>query len=282
MNILSKSLLVAIIIISIQDAALRIAAVGKVIRLFKKGLSTITLLYNKFKSMFVLFIKNNRGILLNIREAFDLLSCLVLFNKITKGTKWDFIIRTVSKHENGLFGIDKLFKNSLGSEWVSHVFEMGKVQSQNNGNVYLPITDSIRDLRDGYKGKLHDGLVFDTSSGSIVSKIEFKSKLNAYFLKSNLNKLSQDYGSLDLDRIDLCCLNAQSFKKTVLSVNQFDHHLVPFKFNPVDFSTVFTELNNDSYSNNIDEIISNQIALKPDLMDVWSHLLLDPSFFPIK
>jgi len=165
---------------------------------------------------------------------------------------------------------------------VSHVFEMGRVQSQNNGNVYLPITDSIRDLRDGYKGKLHDGLVFDTSSDSIVSKIEFKSKLNGYFGKSNLNKLSKDYGSLDVDRLDLCCLNAQSFKKTVLNVNQLDHHLVPLKLNPVDFSTVFTELNNESYSNNIDEIISNQIALQSDLMDVWSHLLLDPSFFPIK
>jgi len=83
---LSKSL-VAIIIISIQDPALRIAAVCKVICLFKKGLFNIIFLFDKYKSMFILFIENNKLMFFNIRVAFDLLGCFVISNKIIKGTK---------------------------------------------------------------------------------------------------------------------------------------------------------------------------------------------------
>jgi hypothetical protein len=280
-NLLSKSLLVAITIttISIQDVVLRIAAVGKVIRLFKKRLLTMTRSYNKFRSMLVLFIKN---IFLNIRVTFDSLSFVVLLTKIPKGTKWESIISTVRKNKQGLLGMDKSNKNSFGAEWVSHIFEMGKVQLQNNGNVYLPIPDNINHFQNGPEGKLYDGLVFDTSSGLIVSKIEFKSKISTHFGPKLLNKFSRDYGSLGVDRLDLCCLNSESFKQTVFNVNQLNHHLVPLKFNPVDFSTVFTESTNDSYSNNINEIISNQIALDSKITDAWDRLsLLDPSFFPI-
>lgn len=281
-NILSKSLLVVIITISIQDPALRIAAVCKVIRLFKKRLLTMTLSYNKFKSMFILFIKNNKRIFFNIRVVFDLLGCFVLSNKIIKGTKWDFITRTVCQNRRSLFGIDKFDRSNLGSEWVSHVFEMQRVQLQKNGNVYLPITDKITTkFRKAYEGKLYDGLVFDTSSNLVVSKVEFKSKLHRHFSEPLLNKFLKDYDPIGVDRLDLCCLNSQGFKETVLNVNQLDHRLVPLKLNPVDFSRVFTEFNNDFYSNNIDEIISNQMVLNSDLMDVWSYLLSDPSFFPV-
>lgn len=280
-NRLSKSLLVAIII-SIQDPALRIAAVCKVTRLFKKRLLTVTLLYKKFKSMFILFIKNNKRMCFNIRVVFDLLGCFVSSNKIIKGTKWDFITRTVYQNKKSLFGIDKFDKSNLGSEWVSHVFEMQRVQLQKNGNIYLPITDKIiTKFRNGYEGKLYDGLVFDTLSNSVVSKVEFKSKVRQYFNESLLNKFLKDYGSIGVDRLDLCCLNSQSFKETVLNVNKLDHHLFSLKLNPVDFSTVFIESNNDFYSNNINKIISNQMVLKSDLMDAWFYLLSDSSFFPV-
>lgn len=84
----------------------------------------MTLLYNKFKSMFILFTKNNKQIFFNIRVVFDLLGCFVLSNKIIKGTKWDFITRTVCKNKRSLFGIDKFDKSNSGSEWVSRVFKM--------------------------------------------------------------------------------------------------------------------------------------------------------------
>jgi len=159
---------------------------------------------------------------------------------------------------------------------------MQRVQLQENGNVYLPITDKIiTKFRKGYEGKLYDGLVFDMSSNSVVSKVEFKSKVHQYFNEPMLNRFLKDYGSIGVDRLDLCCLSSQSFKETVLNVNHLDHHLFSLKLNPVDFSKVFTEFNNDFYSNNIDKIISNQMILKPDLMDVWSELLSDPSFFPL-
>jgi hypothetical protein len=206
--------------------------------------------------------------------------------KIPKGTQWEYIIGTVSKNINVLYGIDKFAEGCLGAEWVSHVFEMARVQLQNNGYIYLPIPDEVRRLKIGheprfYGGKLHDGLVFDPSSDSIVEKIEFKSKINRAFSEHNFNKFLEDYGPLGVDRLDLCCLNSQSFKQTVLNINQFDHHSVSPKLNAVDFSTVFTEPNNDSYSNNINEVLSNQIALKSELTDVLYHLLSsDPSFFP--
>jgi hypothetical protein len=206
--------------------------------------------------------------------------------KIPKGTQWEYILGIVSKNINVLYGIDKFAEGCLGAEWVSHVFEMVRVQLRNNGHVYLPIPDEVSRLKMGYGGKfyggkLHDGLVFDTSSDSIIEKIEFKSKMNGYFNEHNFNKLLEDYVPLGVDRLDLCCLNPQSFKQTVLNVNQFDHHSVSLKLNPVDLSTVLTEPNNDSYSNNINEVLSNQIALKSELTDVLYHLLSsDPSFFP--
>jgi len=242
----------------------------------------MTLLYNKFKSMLVLFIKNNRVTSSNICEMLNLSSCLVLPNKIIKGTKWEFIMRTVFKNKKGLLGIDKFEPSCLGSEWASHVFEMKRVQLLNNGHVYIPIPDNIiPKFRKGYTGKLHDGLVFDTSSGSIAERIEFKSKINGYFHPLELNKLLDDYSPLGVDRLDLCCLNSQGFEETVLNVNQLDHNSFPLKFNPVDFSTIFTEFNNDSYSNMIKEIISNQIALNPDIIAIWPDLISDPSLFPV-
>jgi len=65
----------------------------------------------------------------NIRVASDLFGCFMLSNKIIKGTKWDFITRTVYQNKKSLFGIDKFEKSNLGSEWVSH-FEMQRVQLQ--------------------------------------------------------------------------------------------------------------------------------------------------------
>ena len=62
--------------------------------------------------------------------ASDLFGCFMLSNKIIKGTKWDFITRTVYQNKKSLFGIDKFEKSNLGSEWVSHVFEMQRVQLQ--------------------------------------------------------------------------------------------------------------------------------------------------------
>jgi hypothetical protein len=269
-TIISESSLVAIITISIQDAVLRIAAVGKVIRLFKKRLLTMTRRpYDKFRSMLVLLLKN---IFLNIREIFDSLSFVVLFTKIPKGTQWESIISIVRKNKLGLVGLDKFDKNSVGAEWVSNIFEMGKVQSQNNGHLYLPLPDSINHSPTGSQGKLFDGLVFDPSSGLVVSRIEFKSQINTHLGPHLLNKFSRDYGSLGVDRLDLCCLNSESFKQTVFNVNQLDHNLAPL-LNPVDYSTVFTEPTNDSYINNVNEVISNQIALKSKLTEVLNHLL---------
>jgi hypothetical protein len=76
-----------------------------------------------------------------------------------------------------------------------------------------------------------------------------------------------------VDRLDLCCFKSESFEQTVFNVNQLDHNLVPLKLNPMDFSTVLTESTNDSYINNINEVISNQIALKPKLSEVLYHLV---------
>ena len=71
----------------------------------------------------------------NIRVA-SIYLVVLWSNKIIKGTKWDFITRTVYQNKKSLFGIDKFEKSNLGSEWVSHVFEMQRVQWT---NVYLQL-----------------------------------------------------------------------------------------------------------------------------------------------
>jgi hypothetical protein len=55
---------------------------------------------------------------------------------------------------------------------------------------------------------LYDGLVFDTSSNLVVSKVEFKSKLYRYFSEPLLNKFLKDYDFIGVDRLDLRCLNS--------------------------------------------------------------------------
>ena len=234
-NRLSKSLLVAIIIISIQDPALRIAAVCKVICLFKKGLFNITSLFDKYKSMFILFIENNKRMFFNIRVVFDLLGCFVISNKIIKGTKWDYITKSMYKSSSSLFGIDKI-KNPTngGAEYVSHFYEMSELNNNSFGKFYIPISDTLRKIeRKGYSGKLHDGLHFDSSLETVSLKLEYKSSMVQYFGNSNLSQFESDYSKLGVDRIDLCHLNnSESYEKTRELVNLFDSQLLTF--NPID------------------------------------------------
>jgi len=70
-----------------QILALQVTADKIVTCLFKKRLLTVIFLYNKFKSMFILFIKNDKRMFFNIRVASDLFGCFMLSNKIIKGTK---------------------------------------------------------------------------------------------------------------------------------------------------------------------------------------------------
>jgi hypothetical protein len=74
-------------VINKNPLALQVSAERIVTCLFKKRLLNIILLFNKYKSMFVIFINNNKLIFINIRVVSDLLGCFILSNKIIKGTK---------------------------------------------------------------------------------------------------------------------------------------------------------------------------------------------------
>ena len=97
----------------------------------------------------------------------DFVCCLMLSKKIIKGTKWDYIVKTMGKNKTELFGIDEFEKTNLGSEWISHFCEILK-SNNNKQKLYIPISDVEMKLgRPEYVGKLHDGLYFDKSSNSI-------------------------------------------------------------------------------------------------------------------
>ena len=82
---------------------------------------------------------------------------------------------------------------------------------------------------------------------------------------------------LGVDRIDLCHGNVDSYKKTVLQINNRDQDLSSVKFKAKDFSEFLDEkINNDAHRM---DVIDKQIELKLFIVDVQYRLLMDPDFF---
>jgi hypothetical protein len=139
------------------------------------------------------------------------------------------------KNSSHLFGLNKVnHPTNAGAEYVSHFYEMSGLNSGLSDKVYMPISEKlIKADREGYLGKLHDGLHFDLNLEAVSLKVEYKSSMVKYFGNKYLSKFEADYSKLSVDRVDLCHLNnSSSYEKTTSVVESFNSELLTF--NPID------------------------------------------------
>ena len=184
-----------------------------------------------------------------------------------------FIVITKAMHKNSsqLFGLNKVNKpTNVGAEYVSHFYEMVNVNNDSlSEKVYMPVSNKLIKVgREGYSGKLYDGLHFDVNLESISYKIEFKSAMVKYFNNRSLSEFESDYSKLGVDRIDLCHINSKtSCVKTTEVIESFNSELLIF--NPIDWAPIFNETANKEFIDFVDFTIIDQILLNPILSDVW-------------